>query len=196
MCILNRNHISTTTVTKGLIMKSLFSAVITCMMLCAWSGAQAYPITISEGAPLTINFDFTGHLDSVNPRIDPLRTIGVNWELLATPGGRGTIEVFTELGGLGPLLTSGSWHESGGFSGFGRRDREFIDGLFSLTFTPERGSAILNSANARAITARRQVIAEIAGTLDQQQVSVPVPGTLALIGLGLAALAGTQRKQL
>jgi hypothetical protein len=182
----------------------LVGAIATIIVAAGIVPAQA--VTLNTGGTATYNFDLSG----LTPPAPPFALLVHTFFGLSDvdAGDVATFQWFDGLGGTGanvktavndPLpdwVTTLSDGQSGIFSMVFHAG--VLDGLFSVVITADQGSFGIVSALADGLNCSCLWILEPVGTLvsvTNPTVSVPEPGSLALLVGGLAAIAGLGRRR-
>jgi hypothetical protein len=153
--------------------------------------AVAIPAGQSTANDLILNFDFTGKVPS-----PPYYTTDILTRSTHTTGATLTFDVFDSLNGVGlSSTTSGNLSDTFFFAGTSTFTPYVTDGLFSIGFRVTGGTAELISLAAVATAIDRVSQIRIDAVLPQDT-KVPEPGSLALLGGGLAAIAGVRRRHM
>ena len=168
-------------------MKKNFLAMVAVGLLAGPMAAHAVPITVSAGESQLWNFDLSGspYLPFSNGATSFITnvtglTVGDvgTWSLFSDLNGGGSLFNFTSV--IAPLV-------NGSFAGWN-------DGTFSARLTMTSGSVSVAPRFIGYNAARDR--SSIDGTLVVPPVTaVPEPGTLALFGLGLAAMGLAMRRR-
>jgi hypothetical protein len=170
-------------------MKASLLAILTTALLAGPTAANAVPIPVASGVGngLIVNFDFTGSSPSA-----PYSSILTTFQLSGIEVGEAVrVDVFQGLNATGLTVVSNTFLILNNFLySFGQNGGPpgYLDGVYSFVFRVNPGTgAELLSPSATGRNAGGQ--ATIAG------VAVPEPGSLALFGAALAALAFVRRKR-
>jgi hypothetical protein len=161
--------------------------------------AQAQAVTLHSGGSATYNFDFTGHSP---PPPYPI-TVNTFFALSGVDAGEAaTFAWFDGLGGTGASVKTqvddpldAYLQDLGGQNGvfFMGLESGILDGVFSIVVTADRGTFNIDSAVAGAANSGGFWILDTAGDLVAVN-DVPEPGSLALLGGGLAAVVALRRR--
>lgn len=157
--------------------------------------ANAIPITVDPGDTVILNFDLSGA--SPPPPYDNLlaEVILTDVELADIM----SVVLYTELDGAGTAVFGGTVNGIGQFifSAFSGdpNSSDILDGIFSWVVSGVSGSFAIDSATAEGFTSiERDVGTGSVGPIEVIT-SVPEPGTLSLLAIGLAGFTFARRRR-
>jgi hypothetical protein len=162
--------------------RSAFSLIAGGLALLLSCNVQALPITLATDESALFNFDLT--TEGSAPFTD------VNIFFTVTGPGAGelfSVDFYEDLFGV-DFSAQFSMLDVGSFSSDILDGTWAADGLFSVRFTATPGPITITQVNATGLDAD-------GGAVGVDGALIPVPATLALMGLGLAGIGYCRRKQ-
>jgi hypothetical protein len=164
--------------------RSAFSLIAGGLALLLSCNVQALPITLATGESALFNFDLTTEGSA------PFTDVEIIVDVTAPAPGlveQFNFDIYGELFGV-DFVTTFSTLPIGMFT-FTVNDGVWAaDGLFSVGITANPGPITITQVNATGLNAA-------GGTVGVDGVVVPVPATVVLMGLGLAGIGYSRRKQ-
>jgi len=165
--------------------RSAFSLIAGGLALLLSCNVQALPITLATDESALFNFDFTTEGSA------PFTDVEMIFEVTAPAPGlveQVSIDLYGDLFGVDLIAT---FSDVGvGLFNYPVPDGTWAaDGLFSLRLTATPGPITITQVNATGLDAD-------GGAVGVDGAVIPVPATLALMGLGLAGIGYSRRKQI